>query len=79
MPLQAPSFSKTTAVTDHHGPPEFPTWPFACRRRARSASLEEVAAPVAVEEEGLGADLAATDGLDVDLGEEIRRQGRSST
>ena len=52
---------------------------FACRRRARSPSLDEAAAPVGVEEEEIGADLAATDGLDVDLGEEVRRQGRSST
>ena len=52
---------------------------FACRWRARSPILDEAAALVGVEEEELGADLAATDGLDVDLGEETRRQGRSST
>ena len=43
---------------------------FACRRCARSPSLEEAAAPVGVEEE-LGADLAATDELDVELGDAI--------
>ena len=41
--------------------------------------FEGAAAPVGVEEEELGADLAATDGLDVDLGEETQRQGRSSS
>ena len=43
---------------------------FACRRCARSPSLEGVAAPVGVEEE-LGADLAATDELDVQLGDAV--------
>ena len=43
---------------------------FACRRCTHSPSLEEAAAPVGVEEE-LGADLAATDELDVELGDAV--------
>ena len=42
---------------------------FACRRCARSPNLEGAAASVGVEEE-LGADLAATDELDVELSDE---------
>ena len=43
---------------------------FACRRCARSPSLEGAVAPVGVEEE-LGADLATTDELDVELSDEV--------